>query len=152
MYLLSHLWRGDFRYTNLCWLTCSCVKFIRASGEAILRIQRYSINTLSQITVFIQALYQCTLSKHFIETLDRNSLHKHFVKTLYRSTYHSTLSKHFIQALHPSTLSKHPIQGLNPSTLSKHLTKHFIQALYQQSGRVVRKPFKNYPSKELQMY
>ena len=37
----TQLRRGDFRYTTILLLAFSYIKFVRASGEAILGTQRY---------------------------------------------------------------------------------------------------------------
>ena len=80
---------------------------------------------------FTQALYRCTLHKHFIQALYTSALSKHFTQALYRCTVH----KHFIQALYTRTLSKHFTQALYKHTLHEHFTQAryistFIQALY----------------------
>ena len=65
-------------------------------------------------TIFVKALYQSTLHKHFT---------KHFTKALYTHTW----SNNFTQALYQSTLLKHFTQALDQITLHKHFIKVILK-------------------------
>ena len=118
---------------DICLCAFSYIKFVSASGEAILGTQRYLDDATRRDNIrdyprtlhkhFTQALYKSTLSRHFTQALYPSTLHKHFTQALYPSTLH----KHFILALYTSTLTKHFTQAPYQSTLSKHFIKVFLK-------------------------
>ena len=107
-------------YSTFCY-----IKFVRASGEAILDTQRYftrynlsDLLTRYNLRDLRDTTYAIQLTRYNLSTSS-----KHFTQALYPSTLH----KHFIQALYTSTLSKHFTQALYQSTLSKHFIKVFLK-------------------------
>ena len=111
--------QGSFRYTTILYNSIFLLKFVRASGEAILGTQRYFITRFTYAiylrdlpTRFIYAIYLRDLLTRFTYAIDLRDSLTRFTYAICLCAFPSTLSKHFNKALDQSTLSKHFIQTL----------------------------------------